>query len=385
MTHSHNNYFHCFHRDGHGRPFARAARVCRVLVTTFPKYLHLSDMSEHGAASDYSDTESEVDGEAPGTVILPDAAEQRAISDFCRSERQLASIKSQFVEKRRSVAAPRADAERVLVESLREAPHNCVAIGVETLPKFARLKKAWNLKGINGELIRKAVDMTTVDQVAELMAKKKSPPPTWLAGLLKAVTANLRELRATETQRLELTDTPPKGKRDTDIAAAHREVAAAASAVHKIKAEVRALHAEETEAKRHIVETHANASSVVASFLGRANRPAQRVNINVEGEKRPFYVRAKTSRRKAPITVKEVCSLVENAVARVVDTTDVDEDAVRDILSKKDLVTSAIDQQISSRVATERSIVTLDMAKRRREDRGAAEPQERAAQVSRTE
>jgi len=250
-----------------------------------------------------------------------DTSEQSVVDQFARAFIQFkdfqeacrtdtTELRAECKELRENLekAMEAADVSCAILEN-DSLPRGTPADIAESLPKFVRMKRNNSSKTVTPEMVRDALVDVSWDDVEAIFetAKAKKKPITPLEALVKAVVQEVSRRRTNFVMQVTLCNSLERGKNVDTVPRAPRAIVKLCLELHEACERLKTIREKRKGEGDQKKDEMAELQERVDGILSQNHRSDVFMETRTRGA---FFVRAKVSRKKPPIKMKELQALI---------------------------------------------------------------------------
>lgn len=257
--------------------------------------------------------------------------EKKALGDFCRVNREREEIKrEQSLLRKESVQG-----KRTLTEMLQYHMEDYGPNAVFRLPSngdseasVVKLKKTTVSKQLTSSIVRTAMKGITIEHIEDQntsKSKKKKEFDNFVQNaLFESVMKSIRMVRHTHKSTVNMSKSAPRKCNINDLEDAPARIQELVHNIQTLKTELSECQAKFQAELESLDEKEAECKNMVDTFLEKNDMESFKLNVHVEGERIPYYIKRATHKKKKPMSVKELSGCVKQCIAGIFDNSPMD-------------------------------------------------------------
>lgn len=273
--------------------------------------------------------------------------EKQALGEFCRVHREADDIKQELKMHSKQLAEIRKSGLSELTDLLQESKSTVYRLekpnddAGENFPTFVRLKTTSSSKSLNPDVLEQSMNLITKQIIADLAERQSEKPKkkrktnagaaasasnsdsinSQLVEILaEAVLTAIRKTRSSERQVADMTSSLPRGVDESTINDAPEHIQKCVTDMVMLQNKLKQLTKRFKDDLAELEQKESEVRAEVDQFLKRGNKDSFRLNVSVDGDRVPYYIRRRTVVTKKPMSVSEMKEHVHNTVTSLLRT-----------------------------------------------------------------
>jgi len=260
-------------------------------------------------------------------------AEKQALTDFCKYHRQTEELERGRKIEQQQLAEIKKNGMDELTEMLLSSGSDIFRIsqdGDDKAPSFVRIKSVSNSKALTADIVQKAVDSVNKELILELaqkliQKKKRKTSASTSApaqasssdAVLEAVIRCIQEKRKNTKKVAQITDVLPKDFDAENMQEAPQEIQHYVKELVTLDERLRDIKSRYKTQLEELKMRQETVNEEVAMFLERGNKSSFKLNVSVDGDRVPYFIRKKKSTKKKQISVADLREYCTHALKKV--------------------------------------------------------------------
>jgi len=262
---------------------------------------------------------------------------KNALASFCHHHRKIEMLKNNIKEMRKELSKEKKSQLEKIHEFLKLSESTIYHIPSneddleeedfeEKMPMFVRLKNVNSLCNIDSEILKKALQKLDEECVrSEIINIKKRKRQSNNNGdlrvtFLQAIMSCISKERSTPKVVVDFSKSNPRGVKKESIPEANEELVNLVKEVVTLKSNIKRGTKKTLKNLEDELEDQKIAEENVHNFMRENDKKDFRLNVQVEGERVPYFIRRRVITKKSPVSVKEVKGYISEALEPLFET-----------------------------------------------------------------
>lgn len=268
------------------------------------------------------------------------SSEKDALASFCKSHREIEDIKNDIKDKRKEITCNKKAHIQQLQDLLEKGDSTIYQIPVDAedadseMPTFVRLKSSNSLRSITADILTSALTTMSEECVREEFEKskkrkrKRNDDSVIREMFQRAVMDCIRKERSTPKMVVDFTKAPPRGVNLDFVPEASEEFLTLVKHVVSAKQNIKEVKEDFQNELDSALQRKEISQQHVDAFMLKHDKQDFRLNVQVDGQRVPYFIRRRLNKSKGQMSVKELTGYVSEALDSLFDTVGDSEDTV---------------------------------------------------------